>query len=275
MKPDLYFVMFFLSWALLRVGFVYLITYVSCSSIAEKQRIYKLPIPEDQYVREQWWPLPFFVDAVGFALLTFWGVLHFSGWSAWPTVSQNFTSIVVIALVHMFVVEPLYYGYHLLLHRSPKFRQHHIKHHKATIPRPPSGFTFTFVERVSYLVLFALTVLIAGWFGQLTPFGFFAYYLAFDFLNSIGHCNFEFFPSWYVKSPLKWIVYCPSFHSLHHSRWEGNYSLFMPMYDWIFGTVEPESDVIFSRAQSGHGPADLRRLVPQGDSDSEEQVITV
>ena len=250
---------------MLRVGFVYLITHIGHSPYAENQRVYKIPIPPEQFKREQWWPLPFFVDAVGFALLTLWGVLLFTEWDTLPTLGQTIKSFLALTLVHMFIVEPLYYGYHILLHRNPTLRQHHIKHHKATVPRPPSGFTFTFVERVSYLVLFALTPLIAGWFGLLTPLGFFAYFLVFDFLNSIGHCNFEFFPTWYVKSPLKWVVYCPSFHNLHHSRWEGNYSLFMPIYDKLFGTVEPETEILFLRSQSGNGPNDLRRLYPQGE----------
>ena len=151
------------------------------------------------------------------------------------------------------------------LHRNPTLRRHHIKHHKATVPSPSSGYTFTVFERGSYLVLFALPILVVGWVHQLTPIGFFAYFLVFDFLNSIGHCNVEFFPRWYAHSSLKWLVYSPSFHSLHHSRWEANYTLFMPMYDWLFGTVEPESDALFQRAQEGNGPADLRRLTPHRD----------
>ncbi len=263
MNIDLYFCMFFLSWALLRVGFVSLITYIATSSAAQQQRIYKIAIPADQFTREKYWGIPFFVDALGFALLAYTGLLHFSEWEMLPTLSYTATGFVTLALAHTFIAEPLYYGYHLLLHRNPTLRRHHITHHKATITRPPSGFTFTLFERVSYLVVFALPVLVAGWLGQLTPLGFFAYFLVFDFLNSIGHCNVEFFPRWYVHSPLKWLVYSPSFHSLHHTRWEGNYSLFMPMYDWLFGTVETESDVLFERAQAGHGPTDLRRLTPQ------------
>ncbi len=259
-----YFVMFFLSWALLRIGFVSLITRVAHSTWAENQRIYKIPLPEQQYEREKFWAVPFIVDGVGFALMAYWGVLQFVEWGILPTLSLTAASFGMLTLTHIFFTEPLYYGYHLLLHRVPSLRRHHIKHHKATVPTPPSGYTFTLFERMSYLVLFAFTVLIVGWVGLLTPLGFFAYFLVFDFLNSIGHCNVEFFPRWYVHSPLKWVMYSPSFHSLHHSRWEANYSLFMPMYDWIFGTVEPESDALFSQAQSGHGPNNLNRLTLQG-----------
>lgn len=263
MELNEYFGMFFLTWMLLRVGLVSLITQISHAPFSDHQRIYQIPIPAIQKNREQLWPLPFVVDGVGFALLAYWGVLQFVGWADLPTLRLTVASFAALALTHMLITEPLYYGYHLLLHRVPMLRRHHIKHHKAIVPSPPSGFTFTLFERLSYLVLFSLTVLIVGWFGLLTPLGFFAYFLVFDFLNSIGHCNVEFFPKWYVQSPFKWLVYSPSFHSLHHTRWEGNYSLFMPVFDWLFGTVEPESDVLFQRAKSGHGPKNLNRLKPQ------------
>ena len=266
MELNGYFVLFFLSWVMLRVGLVVLITNMTQGARGEHQRIYKIPIPAEQEDREKWWYLPFVVDGVGFALLTYWDVLQFVAWTNLPTLSLTASSFMALILIHMLITEPLYYGYHLLLHRVPALRQHHIKHHKATVPSPPSGFTFTLVERVSYLVLFSLTVLIVGWIGLLTPLGFFAYFLVFDFLNAIGHCNVEFFPKWYGNTPLKWLVYSPSFHSLHHSRWEGNYSLFMPFYDWLFGTVEPESDVLFIRSQSGHGPKNLNRLNPREDA---------
>ncbi len=263
MELNGYFLMFFLSWVMLRVGLVSLITKMTYGALGEHQQIYKIPIPAEQEDREKWWYVPFVVDGVGFAILTYWGVLRFVGWEDLPTLSLTVASFAALMLTHMLITEPLYYGYHLLLHRIPALRQHHIKHHKATIPSPPSGFTFTLVERGSYLVLFSLTVLIVGWVDLLTPLGFFAYFLVFDFLNAIGHCNVEFFPKWYVNSPLKWVVYSPSFHSLHHSRWEGNYALFMPIYDWLFGTVEPESDALFILAQSGCGPKNLNRLKTQ------------
>ncbi len=266
MDIDAYFVMFFLSWALLRVGFVCLISWISHSTYAERRCVYRIPIPAEQVEREKFWAVPFFVDAAGFALLTYWGVLLFVEWEGLPTLGQTVISFTALTLTHMFVTEPLYYGYHILLHRNPMLRKHHITHHKATVTRPPSGYTFTLFERLSYLVLFALTVLIVGWMGHLTPLGFFVYFLVFDFLNSIGHCNVEFFPKWYGRSPLKWLIYTPSFHSLHHSRWEANYSLFMPLYDWLFGTVEPESDVLFQLSQAGHGPKNLNRLNPQRES---------
>ncbi len=275
MTFDLHFFMFFFSWAMVRIGFVALITHAAQSRLADKQRIYNIAIPSNQFDRERFWAIPFVVDAIGFALLAYAGLLPFTDWATLPTLSSTMIGFGALALAHTFIAEPLYYGYHILLHRNPILRRHHIKHHLATVPTPPSGYTFTLFERGSYLVLFALPVLAVGWIGQLTPLGFFSYFLVFDFFNSIGHCNVEFFPKWYTHSPFKWLVYSPSYHSLHHSRWETNYTLFMPMYDWIFGTVAPESDELFLRSQGGDGPTDLRRLTSQQDSTRLAQVSSL
>ena len=271
---DWFFIVFFLSWAVLRVSFVFLITRFACSRWAMDRLIYRISVPYEQYERERYWAVPFFVDALGFGLLAYVGYLPFTEWGVFPTVKQTSNGLIWLALAHIFIAEPLYYGYHLLLHRIPTLRRHHVKHHTATIPSPPSGYTFTLFERVSYLVLFAVPILAVAWIGQLTPLGFFGYFLAFDFLNSIGHCNIEFFPKWYVNSPFKWLVYSPSYHSLHHSRWETNYALFMPIYDWIFGTVAPESDELFNRAHAGQGPHDLRRLMPSPASGLGEEALS-
>lgn len=38
---------------------------------------------------------------------------------------------------------------------------------------------------------------------------------------------------------------CDRFHSLHHTQFRTNYSLFMPMYDYIYGTVDKTSDTTY------------------------------
>ncbi|KAA8520392.1 hypothetical protein F0562_014648 [Nyssa sinensis] len=65
----------------------------------------------------------------------------------------------------------------------------------------------------------------------------FAVYLTYiDFMNNMGHCNFELVPKSLFSTfrPLKYLMYTPSFHSLHHTQFRTNYSLFMPIYDYIY-----------------------------------------
>lgn len=70
---------------------------------------------------------------------------------------------------------------------------------------------------------------------------FYCYLLGFDFLNAVGHANFEFVPlSLFRALPvLRYLVYTPTFHALHHSQVKTNFCLFMPLYDYVFGACVP------------------------------------
>ncbi|KAL5996952.1 hypothetical protein ACLOJK_007878 [Asimina triloba] len=74
-----------------------------------------------------------------------------------------------------------------------------------------------------------------------------------DFMNNMGHCNFELVPKWAFTlfPPLKYIMYTPSYHSLHHTQFRTNYSLFMPIYDYIYGTVDKSSDTLYESVLKG------------------------
>jgi hypothetical protein len=50
---------------------------------------------------------------------------------------------------------------------------------------------------------------------------------------------------------LKYLVYTPTFHALHHSQVKTNFCLFMPLYDYIYGTVDPQSDSLHEAALQG------------------------
>lgn len=41
-----------------------------------------------------------------------------------------------------------------------------------------------------------------------------------------------------------WLNYC-RFHSLHHTQFRTNYSLFMPIYDYIYGTTDKSTDSLY------------------------------
>lgn len=38
---------------------------------------------------------------------------------------------------------------------------------------------------------------------------------------------------------------CERFHSLHHTQFRTNYSLFMPFYDYIYGTMDNSTDTLY------------------------------
>lgn len=38
------------------------------------------------------------------------------------------------------------------------------------------------------------------------------------------------------------------FHSLHHTQFKTNYCLFMPIYDYIYNTVDKSSDILYTNS---------------------------
>jgi len=74
----------------------------------------------------------------------------------------------------------------------------------------------------------------------------YGYTLAFEALNALGHCNVELIPPWLfaICPPLKFLLYTSAYHSLHHSKVSCNYCLFMPLYDYVYGTAHPASDAL-------------------------------
>ncbi|GFS33708.1 fatty acid hydroxylase superfamily [Actinidia rufa] len=67
--------------------------------------------------------------------------------------------------------------------------------------------------------------------------------LVFDFLRCMGHCNVEIVPHrWFEILPLlKYLLYTPTYHSLHHTEMGTNYCLFMPLFDALCNTMNGKS----------------------------------
>ncbi|KAK2968504.1 hypothetical protein RJ640_027554, partial [Escallonia rubra] len=101
-----------------------------------------------------------------------------------------------------------------------------------------------FAEHIAYFTLFAIPLLTAVHTGTASVVSFAGYISYIDLMNNMGHCNFELVPKriFCIFPPLKYLMYTPSFHSLHHTQFRTNYSLFMPFYDYVYGTVDKATD---------------------------------
>lgn len=69
-----------------------------------------------------------------------------------------------------------------------------------------------FAEELVYILLFAIppmTTALTGSASIITVYGYLNYI---DFMNYMGHCNFEMVPKWLLDSlpPLKYLMYTPS-----------------------------------------------------------------
>ena len=70
-----------------------------------------------------------------------------------------------------------------------------------------------FAEHISYLFLFATPLLILVFTKTASMMAVFGYVTYIDFMNNMGHCNFEIVPMWLfnIFPCLKYLMYTPSY----------------------------------------------------------------
>ncbi|CAN7019984.1 unnamed protein product, partial [Brassica oleracea var. botrytis] len=155
--------------------------------------------------------------------------------------------LVLVALLHAGPVEFIYYWFHRALHHHFLYSRYHSHHHSSIVSEPITSVVHPFAEHIAYTLILLtplITTLVCGTISVVSI----ALYITYvDFMNNLGHCNFELIPKSFFSlfPPLKFLCYTPSFHSLHHTQFRTNYSLFMPMYDYIYGTNDKCSDSLY------------------------------
>ncbi|XP_051144642.1 very-long-chain aldehyde decarbonylase CER1-like [Andrographis paniculata] len=153
-------------------------------------------------------------------------------------------------LIHAGPVEFLYYWLHRALHHHFLYSRYHSHHHSSIVTEPITSVIHPFAEHIAYFALFSTPLLTTLHMGNASITSILVYLTYIDFMNNMGHCNFEHIPKqiFSIFPPLKYLVYTPSYHSLHHTQFRTNYSLFMPFYDYIYGTMDTSSDSLYENS---------------------------
>ncbi|KAL3572905.1 hypothetical protein D5086_026809 [Populus alba] len=183
--------------------------------------------------------------------ILFNGILFYVGSKIIPGASNlpmwRLDGVILTALIHMGPVEFLYYWLHRLLHHHYLYSRYHSHHHSSIVTEPITSVIHPFAEHISYSMLFAIPLITTVVSGTASLTSFAGYITYIDLMNNMGHCNFELIPRWLfiISPPLKYLMYTPSYHSLHHTQFRTNYSLFMPIYDYIYGTMDASSVTLY------------------------------
>ncbi|KAK2368782.1 Fatty acid hydroxylase superfamily [Trifolium repens] len=159
-----------------------------------------------------------------------------------------FTALILFIGYKIFpMVEFLYYWLHRALHHHYLYSRYHSHHHSSIVTEPITSVAHPFAEHLAYFTLFTIPILTTSLTKRSSVAALYGYIFYIDFMNNMGHCNFEFFSKKLLSffPPLKYLSYTPSFHSLHHTKFRCNYSLFMPIYDYIYGTVDKSTHVTY------------------------------
>ncbi|NIL97485.1 MAG: hypothetical protein GTO53_07680, partial [Planctomycetales bacterium] len=89
-----------------------------------------------------------------------------------------------------------FYWSHRAMHLAILFKYAHAGHHKSVTPTPWALFAFQPAEAVIQFVGIGLMVV----FLPLHPLALLAFLAIDTFINTAGHCGYEFAPKWYLHS---------------------------------------------------------------------------
>lgn len=121
--------------------------------------------------------------------------------------------VIMAFLLHVGPVEFLYYWLHRALHHHYLYSRYHSHHHSSIVTEPITSVIHPFAEHISYFMLFAIPLLTTTLTETASIVSFVGYITFIDFMNNLGHCNFELIPRklFSIFPPLKYLMYTPSY----------------------------------------------------------------
>jgi Delta7-sterol 5-desaturase len=132
----------------------------------------------------------------------------------------------------IFIHDAWFYWTHRLMHHRRLFRLFHRVHHLSHNPTPWAAYAFSPLEAVVQALIFPILVTIMPM--HLYAFALFMLWqLTF---NVAGHIGYEFYPRWFMKTPLRFLLNTPTNHIMHHETLRGNYGLYFNLWDRLMRT---------------------------------------
>ncbi len=228
----------------LSAGALWLFFYVLFRQPMRHRRISRLEPTSAQVTREVLHSLrSIFIFGLVSAVVVY-GI--YSGWSqmygdvaeyGWP---WFWLSIGVMILMH----DAYFYWTHRLMHSRLLYRRFHYTHHISISPTPWAAYAFSPIEAlvqagIGPFVVFTVPVHPAA-FGL-----FMLWQISF---NVFGHCGYEIYPRWFMKTPVAVFLNSVTHHAQHHEKFQANYSLYFNIWDRLMGTNHPEYEQRFELA---------------------------
>jgi sterol desaturase/sphingolipid hydroxylase (fatty acid hydroxylase superfamily) len=210
--------------------------------IAERT-IYDLPIGSEQLSREMKNSLHAPIHAVILAAFLLLGLFDHT----------SFVSFVYSALLTTVWAEIWHYASHRAFHLRP-LHWIHVEHHKSHLNSWFTAISFSFSEKLIFDIgLLAPLALLDRFVIGLNFYGIAAWYIGYLAINSFSHANFELKSKGYNRW-LGRLLTSTTYHSLHHSRYTGNYGLGTRILDRTFGTEWDDYEQVFDRVTHDRKP---------------------
>jgi len=217
-----------------------------------ERTIYDLPFDEAQIRRETRNSLHAPIHAVLLALFLYAGF---------------FTNVSLISFLSTLALtavwaEIWHYSSHRAFHLRP-LHWIHVEHHRSHVNSWMTAISFSFSEKLIFDLGLLLPLALLDRFVSLNFLGVAAWYIAYLIINSFSHANFELKSRDYNRTLGK-IVTSTTYHSLHHSRYTGNFGLGTRVLDRLFGTEWPDYEIVYDKVSSDRTP--LKKLKEKFDS---------
>lgn len=175
----------------------------------------------------------------------------------------NTKGLIALIVLHVTFSEPLYYFLHRSFHRNNYFFTHyHSFHHSSPVPHPMTAGNATLLENIILCVVAGVPLIGCCLFGVGSLSAIYGYAVMFDFMRCLGHCNVEIFSHklFEILPVLRYLIYTPTYHSLHHQEMGTNFCLFMPLFDVLGDTQNPNSWELQKKIRLSAGE---RKRVPE------------
>jgi lathosterol oxidase len=207
-----------------------------------ERTIYSIPINESQMAREFRNSLHTPTHAVILAAFIYLGFFRNNSWTSF------FASVIGTFLW----AEVWHYASHRAFHLKP-LHWIHVEHHRSALNSPFTAVSFSLYEKLIFDV--GLLGLLAGVdrFASMNFFGIAAWYIGYLIINSFSHANFELKSVGFNLSLGK-VITSATYHSLHHSRYTGNYGLATRVLDQLFGTEWGDYEALYDRVSGDRRP---------------------
>jgi Delta7-sterol 5-desaturase len=197
--------------------------------------IYALPIKDQQVWREVKNSLLTPVHALILGFFVYFGFFRNTTWLSF-----------ILSLGATFVwAEIWHYSAHRAYH-TKALHWIHLEHHKSALNSPFTGLSFSFWEDVIFDLGLLLPLVAVDYAVSLNFYGIASWYLLYLYINSYTHANYELKPKNFNRTFGR-VLTSATYHSLHHSRYTGNYGLATRFMDRMFGTEWKDYEQVYDR----------------------------
>jgi Delta7-sterol 5-desaturase len=133
-----------------------------------------------------------------------------------------------------------FYWIHRLLHHPKVYRFIHAEHHRSIVVNPFTSFSFHALEPVLLTIwVVPVAFLVPIYMPVLALVQVYGLYE-----NIKSHLGYELFPKRFHHSILGFLT-TSTYHTLHHTRYQGNYGLHFTFWDRLMGTQLPQYQATF------------------------------